>query len=210
MLLLRSVREVDLVARYGGEEFVIVLPKSKKGDAVVLAERVRALVGQHQFPHRDVQPAGRITVSIGVAAYPEDGGDAGEVIVAADKGLYKAKHEGRDRVVGAGGVSRRDDEHDMDLVVEEDGQMREAAMAATDLPSASTMATLRFRTVHEDGFEDDGDGETLEHPATLGGEDSEPPQPDIIVQVLDPDDGFGEGSGGDATPVRDRTTGEFE
>ena len=156
MLLLRSVREVDLVARYGGEEFVIVLPKSKKGDAVVLAERVRSLGGQHAFPHRDIQPGGRLTVSVGVAAYPLDGADAGEVIVAADKALYRAKREGRDRVVAAGGepqdpsrLALVEEAQDLDLVVEEDGNIREAALSATDLPMASAIDTFRMHSLKE-------------------------------------------------------------
>jgi len=194
MLLLRSVREVDLVARYGGEEFVIVLPKSRKVNAVVLAERVRALVGQHSFPHRDVQPGGRVTVSVGVASYPEDGDDAGEVIVAADKALYRAKDGGRDQVVAATGMdARRDDEtgdEELDLVVEADGQTREAATSATDLPQSSIMDTLRFRSmdIGEEDDELDAAGETVEHPASRGRRSDIESFDDIQIEVVEDDD----------------------
>jgi len=154
MLLLRSVREVDLVARYGGEEFVVVLPKSLRTDAVVLAERVRSLVGQHSFPHRDVQPGGRLTVSIGVASFPQDGEDAGQVIVAADKALYRAKEGGRDKVEAASrtdaeeaAIAMAAEEQDLDLVVEEDGATREAALSATDLPMASGIDSFRIHAL---------------------------------------------------------------
>ena len=194
MLLLRSVREVDLVARYGGEEFVIVLPKSRKTDAVVLAERVRALVGQHSFPHRDVQPGGRVTVSMGVASFPEDGADAGEVIVNADKALYRAKRGGRDQVVAAAGMDPRrasnlsDDEQDMDLVVEEDGLTREAATAATDLPQASIIDTLRFRAMNFDDDEQDESNVTIEHPGAGPGREDIESYDDIRIEVVEDDD----------------------
>jgi diguanylate cyclase (GGDEF)-like protein len=154
-LLTRSVREVDLVARYGGEEFVIVLPKTPRADAIVLAQRVRSLVGQHPFRHRDVQPGGRLTVSIGVSAFPEDGADASEVIIAADKALYRAKNAGRDEVMAAAGMSegangKVEGDEDLDFIVEEDGQARVAALSATDLPVASGIDTLRLRVMQEE------------------------------------------------------------
>jgi diguanylate cyclase (GGDEF)-like protein len=154
-LLTRSVREVDLVARYGGEEFVIVLPKTPRVDAVVLAERVRSLVAQHPFRHRDVQPGGRLTISVGVSAFPDDGGDASEVIIAADKALYRAKHAGRDRVMAAAGLTDREAqeagvEEELDFIVEEDGEARVAALSATDLPVAAGIDTLRLRVMQEE------------------------------------------------------------
>lgn len=149
LLLRRSVRDVDLVARYGGEEFVIMLPETRKDDAVILAERVRSLVAQHPFEHRDVQPAGRITVSVGVASFPADGSGPSEVLVRADKCLYKAKEGGRDRVViasGDGGNSEDlQDDGDLALIVEEDGDTRIAAPSAMDVPVAGAIDTMRLR-----------------------------------------------------------------
>jgi len=149
LLLQRSVRDVDLVARYGGEEFVIMLPETRKDDGVILAERVRSLVAQHPFEHRDVQPGGRITVSVGVAAFPADGGSPSEVLVRADKALYKAKEGGRDRVIvarGDGPVEEDpNDEGDLALIVEEDGDTRIAAPSAMDVPVAGAIDTMRLR-----------------------------------------------------------------
>mgnify|MGYP002629649238 CR=1 FL=1 len=149
LLLRRSVRDVDLVARYGGEEFVVMLPETRKDEGVILAERVRSLVAQHPFEHRDVQPGGRITVSVGVASFPADGAGPGEVLVRADKALYKAKEGGRDRViVSQGDGSSQDDpndEGDLALIVEEDGDTRIAAPSAMDVPVAGAIDTLRLR-----------------------------------------------------------------
>jgi two-component system, cell cycle response regulator len=149
LLLQRSVRDVDLVARYGGEEFVIMLPETRKDDGVILAERVRSLVAQHPFEHRDVQPGGRITVSVGVAAFPADGGSPGDVLVRADKALYKAKEGGRDRVIVARGDGPGEedpnDEGDLALIVEEDGDTRIAAPSAMDVPVAGAIDTMRLR-----------------------------------------------------------------
>lgn len=154
-LLTRSVREVDLVARYGGEEFVIVLPKTPKTDAVILAQRVGSMVAQHPFRHRDVQPGGRLTISVGVSAFPDDGADASEVIIAADKALYRAKRGGRDSVEAAQGVVDDDgggaaNDEEMDFIVDEDGEARVAALSATDLPVAAGIDTLRLRMLNEE------------------------------------------------------------
>jgi diguanylate cyclase (GGDEF)-like protein len=90
-----STRKVDCCARYGGEEFVIVLPDTPAGDALEVAEHIRARVAAKKFSGR------KITLSIGVAAFPEDGDDAEAIIAVADEALYQAKREGRDRTVRA-------------------------------------------------------------------------------------------------------------
>ena len=93
--LLRADRRVnDVVARYGGEEFAVLLPDTPKVAAHKVAEAARALVAGEAF---DDQP--KVTISIGVAACPEDADEAGALIHAADTALYVAKHAGRDRVV---------------------------------------------------------------------------------------------------------------
>jgi diguanylate cyclase (GGDEF)-like protein len=91
-----GVRSVDLVARYGGEEFTVVLPETEAQGAFEVAERIRGLVAEHHFP------CGQMTVSIGVAASSYAAGDApdaAELVRRADQALYKAKQEGRDRVL---------------------------------------------------------------------------------------------------------------
>lgn len=100
--LLRSqAREADVVARYGGEEFVQVMPETDAEAARESAERIRRAVEAREFPGEEVLPEG-ITVSLGVAALPTHADTAEELVQVADEALYRAKEEGRNRVVGAG------------------------------------------------------------------------------------------------------------
>lgn len=100
-LLRACVRETDLVARYGGEEFVVLLPETPKEAALPVAEKIRRAVAAHPFAHREAQPGGALTISLGVATFPEDLADALGVLRLADQALYQAKRSGRDRVCGA-------------------------------------------------------------------------------------------------------------
>jgi len=95
-------RVSDIAARYGGEEFVIILPETGKEGGLTRAERLRAAIEAFPFRSREVQPGGRVTVSIGVSEYPQDGINKQEIIEAADEALRRAKREGRNRVVLAG------------------------------------------------------------------------------------------------------------
>ena len=90
-----STRKTDCCARYGGEEFVIVLPDTTVADAMDTAEHIRARVAAKKFNGR------KMTLSIGVATFPEDADDAEAIIAVADEALYQAKREGRDRTVRA-------------------------------------------------------------------------------------------------------------
>ena len=94
-LLAEQVRTFDLVAKYGGDEFTIILPQTGREGARVVAERIRAAVEEHSFPGTT---EGSITVSLGVALFPEDGSDSHGLIAAADRALYLAKEAGRNRV----------------------------------------------------------------------------------------------------------------
>jgi len=94
-ILTRSVRQVDFVARYGGEEFAIILPECPPDQAVLVAERIRRNVEAFQNAHRDRY---NLTVSAGVAAFPADGEDKEQIFEKADRALYRAKEEGRNRV----------------------------------------------------------------------------------------------------------------
>lgn len=98
-ILKETVRENDIVSRYGGEEFAIILPNANKEGVTILAERLRKKVEEYKFPNEEVQPSGRISVSVGTASLPEDADKAAELIHKADTALYVAKRNGRNRVV---------------------------------------------------------------------------------------------------------------
>ena len=99
-LLNRSIRGSDIVCRYGGEEFLAVLPGAAKEDTRLRAEELRVAVKQMLVYHLG-KPLAKCTISIGVAAYPEDASTIERLVKAADNALYRAKNEGRDRVVAA-------------------------------------------------------------------------------------------------------------
>jgi diguanylate cyclase (GGDEF)-like protein len=95
--LRKAVREVDVVARYGGEEFLLVLPSTNFSGALSVAERVWRSIGGENFVLGSASE--RITVSVGVAVYPSrDIKTRDQLLKAADRALYQAKHEGRDRI----------------------------------------------------------------------------------------------------------------
>ncbi len=96
-LLAGAVRKVDVVARYGGEEFAVVLAGADRTAALAAAEKVRTAIEAAALPH-PASEAGRITTSVGVAVFPEDGGDLGALVDAADSALYAAKRAGRNVV----------------------------------------------------------------------------------------------------------------
>ena len=92
-----EVRPNDQVARYGGEEFVVILSETLGPGALAVAERIRAAIVAR--PIALSEGAVSITVSIGVAAFPEDAESGTQIIAAADQALYAAKHAGRNRAI---------------------------------------------------------------------------------------------------------------
>ncbi|HET6304830.1 MAG TPA: sensor domain-containing diguanylate cyclase [Myxococcota bacterium] len=98
-LLKENVREEEIVGRYGGEEFLLIMPNVEKSLALRAAERIRAVVAGWDFPHRDRQPGGCVTVSGGVAGWPNDGDEVDALLHRADQALYQAKREGRNRIL---------------------------------------------------------------------------------------------------------------
>jgi diguanylate cyclase (GGDEF)-like protein len=94
-ILRDATRTMDYVARYGGEEFAVLLPETGIAGAMEVAERIRKAVEAADFPER------KITVSIGVAAYPKHATDQTGVMKAADVALYHAKRGGRNQVAQA-------------------------------------------------------------------------------------------------------------
>ncbi|MHB8079258.1 MAG: sensor domain-containing diguanylate cyclase [Candidatus Krumholzibacteriia bacterium] len=99
--VLRTVlRQSDIACRYGGEEFVLVFPDCSLADTEKRVEDIRAVVRGLELRHDD-RPLGPITVSAGVAAAPDHGVTAAELIRAADDAMYAAKQAGRDRLVAS-------------------------------------------------------------------------------------------------------------
>lgn len=95
-------RGVDIVARYGGEELVVVLPSTDLATGVTVAEKLRSALESTAFDGEGALPGGKLTASFGVATYPDHGKSYQEVMESADHALYRAKNEGRNRVVAAG------------------------------------------------------------------------------------------------------------
>ncbi|MBK7858543.1 MAG: diguanylate cyclase [Archangiaceae bacterium] len=94
-----TLRQTDLLARYGGEEFAVVLPETPKGEGIAAAERARQAVEEQV--NEGARWTQKVTVSVGVATWPDDGTTPQTLLVAADQALYTAKRAGRNRVVPA-------------------------------------------------------------------------------------------------------------
>ena len=95
----KAIRNIDLACRYGGEEFVIVMPETDMAVATLVAERLRRRIASEPFAIQ--QGAGKleVTISIGIAAVGAPGDNAAAILKRADTALYRAKHDGRNRVV---------------------------------------------------------------------------------------------------------------
>ncbi|MDO8605286.1 MAG: diguanylate cyclase [Phaeospirillum sp.] len=95
-------RPADLAARYGGEEFAVIMPNTDLDGALRVADRIREAVEDLNLPHSASQTTDRVTLSAGAAsAVPTDDQTPVDLIAAADAALYRAKHAGRNRVLGA-------------------------------------------------------------------------------------------------------------
>ena len=99
-LLRTQIRGEDIACRYGGDEFTLIMPEASLVVTQQRAEQVRELVKHLSVQHRG-QPLGTITVTLGVAMYPDHGATGEAVLKAADAALYRAKRDGRDRVMAA-------------------------------------------------------------------------------------------------------------
>ena len=94
-----NIRKIDIPCRYGGEEFILILPDTGKTAAVVVAEKIRGLIERMAFKNQEKQPNGQLTISIGVATFPEDGETSNKLVEKVDENLYRAKQTGRNKVV---------------------------------------------------------------------------------------------------------------
>lgn len=109
-ILKTSFRTTDIACRYGGEEFAVILPETEKGAGFVpdgqesglgayrFLERVRARIEEERFENEENLPGGSLTISGGVASYPADAETVEDLLESADRSLYLAKAEGRNRV----------------------------------------------------------------------------------------------------------------
>jgi diguanylate cyclase (GGDEF)-like protein len=135
-LMREELREVDLAARYGGEEFAVVLPDTPRAGGHVVAERIRRRIEERFRRARRRVP---VTVSGGVAAFPEDAATAEELVQRADQALYHSKADGKNRITLAGGERRR--------------HLRIPMSARVTLSSAAAgRLVARARNLSEDGL----------------------------------------------------------
>jgi diguanylate cyclase (GGDEF)-like protein len=93
------LRVSDVIARFGGEEFAVIMPQTEREEAILVSERIRKSIKEQIPVTWNVFPRKSISVSIGIATFPYDGKERKELIRNADKALYMAKMEGKDRTV---------------------------------------------------------------------------------------------------------------
>jgi diguanylate cyclase (GGDEF)-like protein/PAS domain S-box-containing protein len=93
-----AIRSSDILARYGGEEFVVIMPSIGLADALEKADRIRRHIESFDFDNIVAGESLKMTISIGIASFPDHGMDSVALIGAADNALYKAKRGGRNRV----------------------------------------------------------------------------------------------------------------
>ncbi len=98
-LLKHHARMSDMVCRYGGEEFVIILTETNSSEGKMAAERFRQIVEETEFERQDVFPDGNLTISLGLATFPDDSHSGDELVKKADTALYEAKRMGKNRIV---------------------------------------------------------------------------------------------------------------
>jgi two-component system cell cycle response regulator len=95
----KSIRGIDLACRFGGEEFVIIMPETDMGVATIVAERLRRRIASEAFPIHQGSKALEVTISIGIATLDAADDNAASILKRADQALYRAKRDGRNRVV---------------------------------------------------------------------------------------------------------------
>jgi diguanylate cyclase (GGDEF)-like protein len=144
-LLSSAARKSDIAARYGGEEFALILPSTPKDTAHRVAERAREVIEDHCFPAEEALPGGRLTISAGIATFPADASDAAELVRNADRAMYTAKEEGRNRV-RLYARSRRSYNR---VTVRLDGSFRELSQASRPLSAVNlSEAGMLFLSDH--------------------------------------------------------------
>jgi diguanylate cyclase (GGDEF)-like protein len=98
-ILRNSFRESDTAGRYGGEEFMVILPETGMDGARQKLEFLRKLVASTPFVLSPGSAPVHVTISVGLASFPQDGKSTGDLFASADERMFQAKREGRNRVV---------------------------------------------------------------------------------------------------------------
>ena len=106
-VLMKDMRQIDTVARYGGEEFVLILPETNSVGAYRVAQRLRKAVEAARFFAGSPSEVVKMTISQGIAVFPQDAQFKRDLIEAADAALYEAKRNGRNRVVLCSELDRK-------------------------------------------------------------------------------------------------------
>jgi diguanylate cyclase (GGDEF)-like protein len=106
-VLMKDMRQIDTVARYGGEEFVLILPETNSVGAYRVAQRLRKAVEAARFFAGSPSEVVKMTISLGIAVFPQDAQFKRDLIEAADAALYEAKRGGRNRVVLCSELDRK-------------------------------------------------------------------------------------------------------
>ncbi len=133
-IITKNLRDGDVAVRYGGEEFALLLPGLDRHTAFAVAERVRKGVEEYLFPRQELLDSGNLTISGGIALFPDSGNTAEEIIETADKELYKAK-ERRNCIYSFSEDRRRNSRRPVKSLVEYasfDGAIYRAALS-TDI-----------------------------------------------------------------------------
>jgi diguanylate cyclase (GGDEF)-like protein len=133
-----SVREIDVAARYGGEEFAVLLPDTSRLGAFVAAERIR-----RRIEERFARSRTPVTLSGGLAVFPDDAGAPADLIVQADVGLYEAKAEGKNRILLPHGERRRFRRHAAPPRVTLGTGAARAPVAVKNLSEGGLLVSLR-------------------------------------------------------------------
>jgi diguanylate cyclase (GGDEF)-like protein/putative nucleotidyltransferase with HDIG domain len=149
-----QLRHYDVPARFGGEEFSILLPETPPEQAIEIAERIRRAVAERLFEVETSDQPIRATISIGVAGFPKDGMDANELIHQADLAVYRAKLQGRNRVLGASTepLLMPADRSSRLIAVPEDGEHHKPLAPAAKVEPPQERRETRPHTVHGPRF----------------------------------------------------------
>jgi diguanylate cyclase (GGDEF)-like protein len=97
-LLKKNVRACDLLARYGGEEFAVILPETTENEAFMVGQRIVLAIHNHQFKTIEEKPIKHLSVTVGLASFPQDAEETQQLMKKADQALYQGKQLGKNRI----------------------------------------------------------------------------------------------------------------